>query len=123
MMTDIQIKRIYEAVNPEDGYRVLVDRIWPRGVAKARAGVDLWLKEAAPSTVLRHWFNHDPLHWKEFKSRYFRELDGKPDIVSSLIKKAEMNRLTLLFSAKDLEFNQAAALKEYLIGKSRPKES
>jgi len=113
---DIQTKRIYEAAKPEDGYRVLVDRMWPRGVAKALAGVDLWLKEIAPSTALRQWFNHDPTKWTAFKSSYFQELDGKPDLVTTLLEKAATGRLTLLFSARDLKHNQAIAIKEYLIG-------
>jgi len=116
MKMDIQTKRIYEAAKPEDGYRVLVDRMWPRGVAKALAGVDLWLKEIAPSTALRQWFNHDPTKWTAFKSSYFQELDGKPDLVTTLLEKAATGRLTLLFSARDLKHNQAIAIKEYLIG-------
>ncbi len=123
MKIDIRIKRIYDAAGPEDGYRVLVDRIWPRGVAKAAAGVDLWLKEIAPSTALRQWFNHDPLKWTAFKSSYFRELDGKPELAATLLEKAATGRLTLLFSARDSEFNQAVALREYLTSESRQKES
>jgi len=122
MKIDIQTKRIYDAAGPEDGYRVLVDRLWPRGVAKALAGVDLWLKEIAPSTALRQWFNHDPAKWTAFKISYFQELDGKPELAATLLEKAETGRLTLLFSAKDLNHNQAIALKEYLNGRgvSRP---
>ena len=116
MKIDIQTKRIYEAADPEDGYRVLVDRLWPRGVAKSHAAVDLWLKEIAPSTALRQWFNHDPSKWTAFKSSYFEELDGKPDLAATLLEKAATSRLTLLFSARDLKNNQAIALKEYLIG-------
>lgn len=116
MKIDIQTKRIYEAAGPEDGYRVLVDRLWPRGVTKAVAGVDLWLKEIAPSTTLRQWFSHDPAKWTAFKSSYFQELDGKPDLVATLLEKAATGRLTLLYSARDLKHNQAIALKEYLIG-------
>jgi len=116
MKIDIQTKRIYDAAEPEDGYRVLVDRLWPRGVAKALAAVDLWLKEIAPSTALRQWFNHDPAKWTTFKISYFRELHGKPDLVTTLLEKAATGRLTLLFSARDLKHNQAIALKEYLIG-------
>ncbi len=116
MKIDIRTKRIYEAADPEDGYRVLVDRLWPRGVAKSHAAVDLWLKEIAPSTALRQWFNHDPSKWTAFKSAYFQELDGKADLVATLLEKAAPGRLTFLFSARDLKHNQAIALKEYLIG-------
>jgi len=116
MKIDIRTKRIYDAAEPEDGYRVLVDRLWPRGVAKSLAAFDLWLKEIAPSTALRQWFNHDPSKWTAFKSSYFEELDGKPDLAATLLEKAATSRLTLLFSARDLKHNQAIALKEYLIG-------
>lgn len=117
-MQDIQTKRVYEEIKTDDGYRVLVDRIWPRGMTKTRAHVDLWLKEAAPSTDLRKWFNHDRSKWETFKKRYFLELDAKPDIVTGLLQEAAKKRLTLLFSAKDLECNQATALKEYMILRS-----
>jgi len=116
MKIDIQTKRIYEAADPEDGYRVLVDRLWPRGVTKSLAVVDLWLKEIAPSTALRQWFNHDPSNWTAFKSAYFQELEGKSDLVATLLGKAATGRLTLLFSARDMKHNQAIALKEYLMG-------
>jgi len=116
MKIDIQTKRIYEAADPEDGYRVLVDRLWPRGVTKSLAVVDLWLKEIAPSTALRQWFSHDPSNWTAFKIAYFQELDGKPDLVATLLGKAATGRLTLLFSARDMKHNQAIALKEYLMG-------
>jgi uncharacterized protein YeaO (DUF488 family) len=94
-----------------------------RSIAKARSGVDFWLKEAAPSTTLRQWFNHDPSRWKIFKNRYFQELDSKPDVVTSLIEKAEQGRLTLLFSARNLKINQAIALKEYLVIKAERKKT
>lgn len=121
VIMDIQTKRIYEAAGKDDGYRVLVDRLWPRGMTKEQAKADLWLKEVAPSSALRQWFNHDPSKWEAFKSQYFLELDGKQEEVMNLIEKGRQSRLTLLFSAKNPEFNQATALKEYLI--SRAKEN
>ena len=80
-MAIIKVKRVYDAATPEDGFRVLVDRVWPRGVSKAKANVDIWLKSVAPSTSLRKWFNHDPEKWSEFKRRYFAKLEkGPPDL-------------------------------------------
>jgi uncharacterized protein YeaO (DUF488 family) len=117
---DIRTKRVYEAAHPEDGFRVLVDRVWPRGMTKERVQADLWLKDVAPSTVLRKWFGHDRSKWEAFKSRYFLELDAKSEVVGRLLDEAVKGRLTLLFSAHDTECNQAVALSEYLI--SRPKK-
>ncbi|CAN5855073.1 DUF488 domain-containing protein [soil metagenome] len=110
----IRLKRIYEAPAKADGYRVLVDRMWPRGISKDDAKVDLWLKEIAPSSELRKWFAHDPEKWDEFKRRYFRELEGHPQNCNQLAGKATKSTVTLLFAAKDVQFNNAAALKEYL---------
>ncbi len=110
----IRIKRVYEPPAVEDGFRVLIDHLWPRGVKKEVAAVDEWLKEIAPSTGLRKWFSHDPEKWKEFKRRYFSELDEKREIVAKLAKKAEMKTVTLVFSSKEERFNNAVALKEYL---------
>jgi uncharacterized protein YeaO (DUF488 family) len=112
---DIQIRRVYEPADPQDGYRVLVDRLWPRGLTKAQVNADLWLKEAAPSTDLRKWYHHEPQMWEEFKRRYFLELDAAPEAVQRLLDAAAGQRLTLLFSARDVEANQAAALKDYLL--------
>ncbi|MEW6356650.1 MAG: DUF488 domain-containing protein [Planctomycetota bacterium] len=112
---DIRTKRVYEEASPEDGFRVLVDRVWPRGMTKERAQADLWLKEAAPSTALRKWFSHDRSKWEAFKSRYFSELDANPEAVARLLDEAAKDRLTLLFSAQDTECNQAVALREYLL--------
>ena len=116
---DIQIKRVYESADLQDGFRVLVDRMWPRGITKDQVQTDLWLEEVAPSTALRKWFNHDQLKWEIFKSRYTAELDDKPEIVSILLEKAAKKRLTLLFSARDTEYNQAVVLKEYLLSASK----
>jgi uncharacterized protein YeaO (DUF488 family) len=116
---DIQTKRVYEVASPDDGFRVLVDRIWPRGMTKERAGADLWLKEVAPSTELRKWFHHDRSKWEEFKERYTAELDANPQAVGKLLDAAARGRLTLLYSAKDSEDNQAVVLREYLLSRSR----
>jgi uncharacterized protein YeaO (DUF488 family) len=110
----IVIKRVYDPPLQDDGYRVLVDRLWPRGLSKAQAKIDLWLKDAAPSAELRRWFNHDPTKWREFKRRYFAELKQHADLTSQLKMKAESNRVTLLYGAKDTVHNNALALKEYL---------
>lgn len=116
-MADIQIKRVYEPASPEDGWRVLVDRLWPRGMTKERAQADLWLKEAAPSTELRLWFGHDPAKWDEFMRRYRAELDAQPEAVAALLAAAARGRLTLLYSARDETRNQAVALREYLLSR------
>lgn len=114
-MTDIQTKRVYQPADPHDGFRVLVDRVWPRGMTKAQVQADLWLKDVAPSTALRKWFGHDRSKWEAFKSRYFSELDAKPEAVARLLEEAAKGRLTLLFSARDAEYNQAVAAREYLL--------
>jgi len=116
-MMDIQTKRVFDPFGKNDGKRVLVDRIWPRGVSKEQAGADQWLKDAAPSSDLRKWFGHDPSRWDEFKKRYHLELDEKPEVVNQLLCIASQGRLTLLFSARDIRHNQAVALKEYLVGR------
>ncbi len=105
------VKRAYEAPSPKDGTRVLVDRIWPRGVKKT--SVDMSMKEVAPSTPLRKWFGHDPAKWSDFRKRYFREL-RKSSAVAELRKVARRHRVTLVYGAKDQEHNQAVALSEYL---------
>lgn len=110
----IQIKRAYDTLSAEDGYRILVDRIWPRGVSKDELKADLWLKEVAPSNELRKWFNHDPAKWDEFKKRYRKELEDNQAFgeLKQLIAKEQT--VTLLFGASDPTHNQAAALKEFL---------
>ncbi len=107
----IRIKRIYEAPNPDDGTRVLVDRVWPRGVARATAALDDWLPDAGPSTELRKWFGHDPERWDEFRERYRAELADSPH-VAELAAIADAQPLTLLYSARDTEHNQAIVLAE-----------
>lgn len=111
----IKLKRIYEDANEDDGYRVLVDRIWARGMSKERAQIDLWLKEIAPSTKLRKWFGHAPERWTEFIRRYHAELDAMPDTVQQLRNIITSHEtVTLIYSAKDEQHNQAVALRDYL---------
>lgn len=111
---EIRTKRVYEAASKEDGCRVLVDRLWPRGVSKEKAEVDAWLKEVAPSDGLRKWFGHEPAKWEEFRTRYFTELKDRAEEVGRLREMAASGRLTLLYGAKDEAHNNAVALKEYL---------
>lgn len=113
-MSNIQIKRVYDEASESDGKRILVDRLWPRGVSKERAKLDLWLKEVAPSNELRRWFNHDPMKWDEFQARYRDELKANPTAVDKLRKASEAQKLTLLFGARDEEHNEAAVLQAYL---------
>jgi uncharacterized protein YeaO (DUF488 family) len=108
----LKIKRVYDEKSPADGKRILIDRLWPRGIKKEEIRIDEWLKEIAPSNELRKWFAHDPSKWKEFKERYFRELEGEKDLVDALVKQAASGTVTLLFAAKDTEHNNAIALKE-----------
>jgi uncharacterized protein YeaO (DUF488 family) len=115
----IQLKRVYENPSRKDGLRVLVDRLWPRGLTKERAAVDLWLKDVAPSTELRQWFGHDPARWKEFQSRYRMELKEKKDALTLLKQKGKDHTLTLLFGARDKEHNEALVLKKILDGRKR----
>ena len=111
---DVRTKRIYDPPAPEDGYRVFIDRLWPRGLRKDRARFDVWRKELAPSTGLRRWFGHDPEKWDEFKTRYFRELDEQAEAVEELAAVARERTVTLVFGAKAERYSNAAALKEYL---------
>ena len=114
VMGKVAIKRVYEEATDGDGFRVLVDRIWPRGMTRERARVDLWLKSAAPSTALRKWFDHDPAKWKEFKRRYAAELVVDPEGLDELAERVRRGPLTLVYSATDPVHNQAAALQEFL---------
>lgn len=108
----IQLKRIYEKSSDQDGLRVLVDKLWPRGLRKNAA--DIWLKEIAPDDELRKWFSHDPDKWEEFRKRYLKELEQNEEYIQKLIKKAKETDLTLLYAAKNERFNNAIVLKEYL---------
>ncbi len=110
----IRLKRVYEPAAEVDGFRVLIDHLWPRGVKKEAASIDEWLKVVAPSTNLRKWFGHDPEKWDEFKRRYFLELDENREAVAKLAKKAKEETVTLVFSSKEVRFNNAVALKKYL---------
>jgi uncharacterized protein YeaO (DUF488 family) len=111
---EIKIKRVYESPNDTDGYRILVDRLWPRGISKEKAIVDFWPKDLAPSTELRLWYGHDPKKWSDFKSRYFDELDDNPEIVNELLKYVRKGTVTFIYSSKEKELNNAVALKEYI---------
>ena len=113
-MTVYKIKRIYESPESDDGYRVLVDRLWPRGISKERAALDEWAKDIAPTNELRQWFGHDPEKFAEFVSRYTEELDANSVAVTLTQQWQEHPVVTLLYSAKDIEHNQAAVLQQWL---------
>lgn len=115
----VRIKRIHEKPSLDDGYRILVDRLWPRGFTKVRAKVDLWLKDIAPSDALRKWFSHDPAKWVEFMQRYFKELEDKQEAVSQITAKIKEGQVTLLYGAKDKEINNAVVLQEFIKAKLR----
>lgn len=118
MKPNVKTKRIYDPPEASDGSRVLVDRIWPRGISKDEAKLDLWLKEAAPSTDLRKWFGHDPERWDEFRSRYRAELSNNDEALAPLRKLIEDESVTLLYAARDEVHNNAVALKEFLGSKA-----
>lgn len=116
-MKELRIKRIYEAIEEQDGYRVLTDRLWPRGIAKAKAAIDLWEKTMAPSTELREWFGHIPERFPEFTERYLQELEDNSDatkFVELCQKQLEKNNVTLLYGAKDEVHNQAVVLQNFI---------
>ena len=110
----IRIKRIYDPPSPGDGRRIYIDRLWPRGMRKEEVRMDEWLKEIAPSDGLRKWFSHDPSKYKEFRKRYFKELEKKSDLLEKIRSEAREGPVTLLFSARDTEHNNAAVLRELL---------
>jgi uncharacterized protein YeaO (DUF488 family) len=112
----LQIKRVYEQPNKEDGIRILVDRLWPRGLTKGKASIDLWLRDIAPSTELRQWFGHDPNKWEEFKQRYLHELKENDKQVWLLQQEMRQGTVTLVYGAKDVEHNEALVLQEFLSG-------
>ena len=122
-MKTVRIKRVYDEPSPQDGTRVLVDRVWPRGMKKEKAHIDLWLKDAAPSTALRKWFGHQADKWDDFRRRYAAELDKHQEAVEQLRRLAEKHALTLVFSARDEEHNNAMVLREYLSEKSKTLEN
>lgn len=110
----IRLKRVYDSPRPGDGQRVLVDRVWPRGLKRSTARIDLWLREIAPSPELRRWFGHDPGRWSEFREKYFCELNRNGEKVRELTELVSGGRVTLLFGSREKHRNNAAALKEYL---------
>ena len=110
----IQMKRVYELPQSSDGKRVLIDRLWPRGLTKEKAKVDVWLKDIAPSTELRKWFGHDPAKWNEFKKCYYNELKMNSEVVTRLAEILKHGKATIVYGAKDEEHNDAVVLKEYL---------
>jgi len=111
----ISLRRAYEKSRKNGEYRILVDRLWPRGVTKDALQIDYWDKDLAPSTYLRKWYNHDREKWDEFKRRYFEELDERPTAVAKLLDKAKQGDITLIFAAREPQYNNANALREYLI--------
>lgn len=112
----IRLKRVYEKPSRQDGLRILVERLWPRGLTKERAAVGLWLKDVAPSPELRKWFGHDPGKWEQFQKRYWKELKENKEAVQLLKQKGKQGTVTLVYAARDKEHNGALALKRYLGG-------
>jgi len=111
----IKVKRVYEKPSKDDGFRILIDRLWPRGLTKEKAKIDLWLKEIAPSNELRKWYNHEPKKWNAFKNKYREELKGKEELLKQIKKlEKEFKTITLLFSSKEEKLNNAAALVEII---------
>jgi uncharacterized protein YeaO (DUF488 family) len=110
----IKLKRVYDAIDESDGYRILVDRLWPRGLSRSKVEFDEWLKDIAPSDRLRKWYAHDESKWSEFKRLYFLELSSKEDLIRTIVEKGSKSKLTLVYAAKDNEHNNAVALKEYI---------
>jgi uncharacterized protein YeaO (DUF488 family) len=113
-LTVIALKRVYEKPSKSDGFRILVERLWPRGLAKEKASVDLWLKEIAPSPELRKWYSHDIEKWKEFRSRYTKELKGKSELLDEIKKYTKKGKVTFVYAAHDEEHNSALVLRDYL---------
>ena len=113
----IKLKRAYEKRSKDDGVRILVDRLWPRGLTKKRAAVDRWLKEIAPSPELRKWFGHVPSRWKQFQTRYRRELKQHKEAIATLRQEARKSTITFLYAARDTEHNSAGVLKKYIEGR------
>jgi uncharacterized protein YeaO (DUF488 family) len=114
---NIKLKRAYDPSSPDDGTRILVDRLWPRGISKEKAALDRWMKEIAPSTELRTWFGHDPKRWTEFRRRYAEELREHRDLVAELRSLARQRPLTLVYAAHDETHNDAVVLRDMLLGR------
>jgi len=112
----IFLKRAYEPSSPSDGSRILVERLWPRGLSKQRAKIDLWAKEVAPSTPLRRWFNHEPSKWSEFKRRYLRELRTHPEVLARILDRVRAGPVTFVFASREPRFNNAVVLKAFVEG-------
>lgn len=120
---NLAVKRAYEAAKPEDGQRILVDRLWPRGVTKAQAKLDDWLKDIAPSARLRKWFGHDPARWDEFRRRYREELKQHGPLLRELRRQARKGPITLVYAAKDEAHNEAVVLRNVILGRSPSRRS
>ncbi|MBS0224682.1 MAG: DUF488 domain-containing protein [Proteobacteria bacterium] len=120
---DIRLKRAYERPSADDGTRILVDRLWPRGVRKADIAIEQWLKEVAPSTELRRWFGHDPGRWSEFRRRYERELSHNVEALRKLGEYVQKGRVTLVYAARDQEHNEAIVLRDFLVRHSSLRRS
>ncbi len=110
----LKTKRVYESPSDDDGYRIYVERLWPRGISKEKAGIDLWMKDIAPSTELRKWFKHDAKKWEEFKKRYYLEIREKKDMIGEIATRLNDGSVTLLYASREPEFNAANALLAYL---------
>jgi len=110
----IKLKRIYDKETPSAGHRFLIDRLWPRGIKKTDLQCDAWIRDVAPSTELRAWYHHEPDKWEEFRKRYFSELEAKPESWQPILEAAQKETVTLLYSSREIEHNNATALKEYL---------
>jgi len=117
----IKLKRVYDPVADDDGTRFLVERLWPRGIKKSDLQMQAWLKDVAPSSSLRQWFSHDPKKWNDFRERYFRELRSNVRALEPLMAAAKQGTVTLLYSSRDSEHNNAVALRDYIEGQSRKK--
>jgi uncharacterized protein YeaO (DUF488 family) len=118
---NIRLKRAYDSASPGDGARILIDRLWPRGVRKADAAIDVWAKDIAPSTALRRWFGHDPARWHEFRRRYSEEIHRRRNRLDELRTLAQKGRITLVFAARDEAHNDAVVLREILLDRSTPR--
>ena len=114
MAFDLQVKRVYDEPQETDGLRILVDRMWPRGLAASEAQIDSWPKTLAPSTELRKWYQHDAPKWNEFRRRYFKELEANSELLDALVEEVQNRRATFLFSSREQLLNNAHALKEYI---------
>jgi uncharacterized protein YeaO (DUF488 family) len=120
---NVRLKRAYANPSADDGIRILIDRLWPRGIAKAKAVIDLWAKDIAPSTALRRWFGHDPARWEEFRRRYSEEIDRHRDRLDELRALAERGRITLVFAAHDETHNDAVVVRDILLGRIASRKS